>query len=113
MVAEAEVTGPNIIRLDTQNVTALTLSPGAGLIDSTKPLKVVWNGESRVLAFEGGRLVAQVEGQQALELIPVSETEFFVVEGFVQITFIKDTSGKTTAFKGWENGREFMVKKTE
>jgi len=55
-VLDAEVAAPNTIRVDTQNVLALTLSPGAALIDPAKDVKVIWNGEARTVRSEGGRL---------------------------------------------------------
>jgi pimeloyl-ACP methyl ester carboxylesterase len=62
MVVNAEVADPNVIRLDSQNVLALTLSPGAGLIDPSKDVKVVWNGEARVVRAQNGRIVLRAAG---------------------------------------------------
>jgi pimeloyl-ACP methyl ester carboxylesterase len=44
--AEAEVVGPNEIRLDTENALEVILSPGPPLVDTGRPLRVVWNGEA-------------------------------------------------------------------
>jgi dienelactone hydrolase len=42
--ADAEFTGPGVLRLDTRNVARLTLTPPAVLRAGSGPLKVVWNG---------------------------------------------------------------------
>ncbi|MCJ7751908.1 MAG: prolyl oligopeptidase family serine peptidase, partial [Armatimonadetes bacterium] len=42
--ADAEVVGPNTIRLDTDNALEVTLSPGGPLVDRAQPLHVIWNG---------------------------------------------------------------------
>lgn len=44
MVVDAEVIGGNTVRVDTQNVRAISLTPGPGLVDPAKPVKIVWNG---------------------------------------------------------------------
>jgi hypothetical protein len=62
---------------------------------------------------QGSRLIALVGEQPALELVPVSDVEFFVVEGPVKLVFEKDAAGKAVAFKGWQNGQEFTAKKVE
>ena len=62
MVADIEVAGPNLIRLDSENVLAVTLSPAAPLIDAGKPVEVVWNGESHKLNVQDGRLVLRAAG---------------------------------------------------
>jgi pimeloyl-ACP methyl ester carboxylesterase len=64
MVAEAEVVAPNVIRLDSQNAAALTLSPGAGLVDPAQPVKVVWNGEARSMKVADGRLQLRAAGYE-------------------------------------------------
>jgi pimeloyl-ACP methyl ester carboxylesterase len=91
MVVDAEVVAPNTLRVDTQNVLAMTLSPAAPLIDPSKDVKVVWNGEARVVRAEGGRLKLRAAGYQqgALEknskmagpLGDIFNTPFAVVTG--------------------------------
>jgi hypothetical protein len=44
MTAEAEVVGPNRIKLSTSNASAVAISPAAPLIDPSKPIAVTWNG---------------------------------------------------------------------
>lgn len=55
MVVDAELVAPNTLRVDTQNVAALTLAP-ATLVDAAKPVKVVWNGVASELSARDGRL---------------------------------------------------------
>ena len=62
---------------------------------------------------DGSRLMAQVADQPSVELVPATETEYFIVEGPVKVVFEKDAAGKVTAFKGWQNGQEFTGKKVE
>ena len=54
MLAEAEVFAPNSIRLDTQNILQVTLSPGTALIDSTKPVRVIWNDVESIVTMPDG-----------------------------------------------------------
>jgi dienelactone hydrolase len=56
MLVDAEVVDRNVIRLDTDNVLDIVLTPGAALIDSAKPVRVVWNGVSHDLRVTGGAL---------------------------------------------------------
>jgi dienelactone hydrolase len=65
--ADAEVIGPNRLRLDTRNVAAAELQPGL-LVDATKPVEVVWNGVSRSLAVADGRLDLGAEDRKASAL---------------------------------------------
>ena len=58
-------------------------------------------------------LIAQAGSQPPMELAPASETEFVILEGPVQIVFVKDANGKTASLKGWQNGREFTAKKVD
>jgi dienelactone hydrolase len=62
LVADAEVIGPNRLRLDTRNVVAAELGPGP-LVDASKAVEVVWNGVSRTLTAPDGRLELQAEGR--------------------------------------------------
>ena len=50
MVADTELVDRNEIRLDTQNVVDIVLTPGP-LVDASKPVKVVWNGAVRSIAM--------------------------------------------------------------
>jgi len=55
MVVDAEVINPSTIRLDTENVASITLSPSKALLDPAKPLNVVWNGVPRALTLTQGK----------------------------------------------------------
>jgi dienelactone hydrolase len=94
MLLDAEVVGPNLIRLDTENVEALTLSPRPPLVDPLKPVKVVWNGEpARILSLEGGKITLRKAGrspaalhkspESAGPIIDLMSTPFAVVAGTV------------------------------
>ena len=61
----------------------------------------------------GNRLIAQVADQPPLEMLPISDTEFYIPQGPAEIAFQKGDSGAITAFKGWQNGQEFLGKKVE
>jgi hypothetical protein len=56
MVVDAEVVDRNVIRLDTQNVLDIVLSPSAALVDPSKPIKVVWNGAAQEMPLQDGKL---------------------------------------------------------
>ena len=60
-----------------------------------------------------GRLTGQAGEQPEIELIPISDFEFFVVQGSAKITFEKDASGKVIDLKVAQGGREFPAKKIE
>jgi hypothetical protein len=64
MLADAKIVAPNTVRLDTRNILALTLAPSHRLIDVTKPVHVVWNGEHRTVAAAGGRLELVAAGHR-------------------------------------------------
>ncbi|MFO1501710.1 MAG: prolyl oligopeptidase family serine peptidase [Verrucomicrobiota bacterium] len=59
MVADAAVVATNTIRLDTKNILALTLAPGPKLIDSAKPVTLVWNGVAQTSAMQNGKIRLQ------------------------------------------------------
>jgi hypothetical protein len=63
MIADAEVAGPNAIRLDTRNVLAITLSPPSTLVDPARPIRVFWNGSTaRTVSLRDGHVTLQAEG---------------------------------------------------
>lgn len=62
MVVDAEVIDRRTIRLDTQNIQALTLTPSASLIDSSQAVQIVWNGRPVEARFAEGRLTLLAEG---------------------------------------------------
>lgn len=60
---------------------------------------------------EGDKLMAQRTGGPKDELLPASETEFFLNVAGVRIIFIKDGAGKVAQMKLQANGQEFMGRK--
>jgi hypothetical protein len=62
---------------------------------------------------KGNGLTAFVGDQPPVELLPVSDMEFFVIEDMVQLVFEKDASGKVASIKGWQNGRDFLAKRVQ
>ena len=56
MAVDAEVVDRNAIRLDTENVLDIALSPSAVLVDPAKPVKVVWNGSAQEMRLRNGEL---------------------------------------------------------
>jgi dienelactone hydrolase len=61
--ADAEVIGPNRIRIDTRNVLAATLRPGP-LVDATKPVEVVWNGVAESRSPKDGVIALRAAGDR-------------------------------------------------
>ena len=57
MVIDAEITGRNTLRVDSQNILALTLSPGSRLIDASQPVQIVWNGVPQSATVLKGKIV--------------------------------------------------------
>ena len=56
MRVDAEVVDRNVIRLDTENVLDIVLTPGGALVDAAKPVSVVWNGVARDVRVTDGAL---------------------------------------------------------
>ena len=60
------------------------------------------------------RLMAHGPGSNGLEeLLAISDSEFFIMEGMVQVAFVKDAAGKTVSLKGSQSGQAFTAKKVE
>ena len=83
IVVDAEVVDRNVIRLDTENVLDIALSPSAALVDPAKPVKVVWNGASQEMRFQNGKLRLTATGYQPAPLhknerLPGSTIDFTV-----------------------------------
>jgi dienelactone hydrolase len=68
MVVEAEVVDRNVIRLDTENVLDVALSPAAALVDPSRPVRVVWNGVAQVAAWQEGKLRLTAAGYKPAAL---------------------------------------------
>ena len=56
MRVDAEVIDHNVIRLDTDNVLDIVLTPGPVLVDPAQPVRVVWNGVARDMRISDGAL---------------------------------------------------------
>jgi len=65
MNVDASVVAPNVIRLDTDNVARITLSPGRPLIDPKKPVQVVWNNVLRTVDLSRGHVTLDAAGYVA------------------------------------------------
>jgi predicted esterase len=89
---DARVADRHTIRLDTENVLQVRLSPGRELVDRRAPVRVIWNGrDAGVHALEGGAIVLRAEGYApgpssktpllAGPLSDVATTPFAIVAG--------------------------------
>lgn len=83
MVVDAEVVDRSVIRLDTDNVQDLELTPPATLVDPKAPVTVVWNGAPHELRFDGDRLRLTAAGYAPAALrksarLPGSTADFTV-----------------------------------
>ncbi len=96
MAVDAEFVDRNVIRLHTENVLDIALSPSAVLVDPAKPVKVVWNGAAQEMRLQNGelRLTAAEYKPESLhknERLPGSTTDFTVTPFAVVIgTVSKD-----------------------
>jgi dienelactone hydrolase len=82
MVVDAEVVDRNVIRLDTQNVIDIVLTPSARLIDTARPVRVVWNGVPHEMPVREGALRLTQKGYKPAALhkspaLPGSTSDFF------------------------------------
>jgi len=68
-------------------------------------------GFSIVVSLEGEHLMAQATGQPKLEIIPESETRFFLKEVDAQIEFQLDAAGKVTGLILHQGGQSLPAKK--
>ena len=67
--ADAQVVDPHTIRLDTENVLQIRLTPGDGLVDHSSPVRVIWNGEDAgTHKFSSGAIILQARGYEPAEL---------------------------------------------
>jgi dienelactone hydrolase len=93
---DAEVVDRGVIRLDTDNVLDIALSPSAALVDPTQAVTVVWNGAPRQLRFHDGSLRLTTAGYAPTALhknerLPGSAADFMVTPFAVVIgTVSKD-----------------------
>jgi hypothetical protein len=61
----------------------------------------------------GKHLEAKAGEQAMVELVPTSDTEFFILQGPVKVVFEKDAAGKVSSLKAWQNGQEFAAKRID
>ncbi|MFA5266102.1 MAG: prolyl oligopeptidase family serine peptidase, partial [Opitutaceae bacterium] len=61
---------------------------------------------------QDNRLLAKVNGT-TMEMLPLTETDFFIKEFGVQLSLIRDDSGKIAGFSGYNSGRDWMLKKVD
>jgi dienelactone hydrolase len=126
--ADAEVIGPNRIRLDTRNVLAATLTPGP-LVDAAKPVEVVWNGKPRGTAVTDGRIELHAEGDRPSALAKtravsgpfndVVNTPFAIVTGTIasdpamrKMCWLK-AQAAVDNWRIWQNQSPRLFKDTE
>jgi CubicO group peptidase (beta-lactamase class C family) len=62
---------------------------------------------------DGDRIIAQATGQEAFEIFPESELEYFVKAFDAQISFRRDDSGKVKDFVLHQNGRDVPAKRID
>lgn len=60
---------------------------------------------------EGDKLISQVNGQAKLELLPLSEADFYVKEFNGQMTFVLDEKGQAASIMLRQNGEERRAQK--
>ena len=93
MEADAEVVDRNVIRLDSDNILEFELSPGPAIVDTTKPVTVVWNGAPYTMKPAQGRLRLTAAGYRPAAgdkcaqlpgtLADVTSTPFAVIIGTI------------------------------
>ncbi|MGA2628996.1 MAG: PQQ-binding-like beta-propeller repeat protein [Terriglobia bacterium] len=70
-------------------------------------------GQTLTVSLEGERLLAQMTGQNKLELLPESETKFFVADSPAELEFFKNDKGVCTSLKLRQGEFEFTLKKVK
>jgi dienelactone hydrolase len=83
MQVDAEVLDRNLVRLDTDNVLDIELTPSAALVDASKPVSVVWNGVAQDVRANDGvlRLTAANYKPASLHktpLLPGASSDFLM-----------------------------------
>jgi CubicO group peptidase (beta-lactamase class C family) len=68
-------------------------------------------GFSLVFSREGDKFFIQPTGQSKTEILPESETDFFIGTADAQISFVKDEKGQVTQAVLHQNGRNQTAKK--
>jgi len=68
-------------------------------------------GFSLVVTREGDKLFMQPTGQSKVEILPESETDFFLAVADIQVTFVKDEKGQVKEAILHQSGRNLTAKK--
>ena len=68
-------------------------------------------GFSIVFSREGNKFFVQPPGQSKLEMLPESETDFFLIDVDFQVTFVKDDKGQVTQVILHQSGRDQTARK--
>ena len=112
MVVDAEFVDGNVLRLDTENILDIELTPSTALVDTAKPVKVIWNGGTRETHFQDGKIHLTAAGYEPATMhkngrLPGSIADFAVTPFAVVVgTVSKDPEmvalcrAKASAFAG-------------
>ena len=101
MAVDAEIVDGNELRLDTENILDIELTPSTALVDTAKPVNVVWNGAAREVRLEGGKVHLAAAGYRPAALhkngrLPGSIADFAVTPFAVVIGTISKDPGMVT-----------------
>ncbi len=65
------------------------------------------------ISKENDRLYAEIGGRQKFELLPESDTKFFLEIADIQISFVRDSQGKVTQLVLHQGGQDMPAKKLD
>ena len=110
------------LELNPQNTNAASiikrLESPAGTVKADSKLYDQYVGDYQLapnfiltVTKEGDKLMGQATGQPKIELLPESETQFFVKEVNAQVSFVKDEKGTVTALILNQNGQKIEGKR--
>ena len=111
------------LELDPQNANAANVvkrleSPAAVAVKVDPKIYDQYAGEYQLapnfvltVMKEADKLMGQATGQPKIELVPESDTQFFVREVNAQVSFVKDEKGVVTALILNQNGQKIEGKK--
>ena len=88
---------------------AIQLDPK--ILDAYAGEYLVVPGLSLVFTREGEKLFMQPTGQSKVEIIPESETDFFLAVADIQVTFVKDDKGQVNQAILHQAGRNITAKR--
>jgi len=105
----------------TRGAAALLHAPGHGpsidpkVLESYAGKYLIGGNYSVGVERKDNRLLAHGQGSDGpgAEMLPISDHEFFILEGGVRVSFVKDAAGKTVSLIGSQNGQPFLGKKVE